>query len=104
MGQLRQQTLHQRKRRPSSVGDIVLIEADNKRRVFWALARVTKLMPGKDGLVRVAQVKTESGELLRPVKKLYYLEIEDSLNSCKDSNNIRTKSGRAIIAPDRLRY
>ncbi|GFW47556.1 hypothetical protein TNCV_4736701 [Trichonephila clavipes] len=32
---------------------------------------------GKDGHVRVARVKTETGELARPVQRLYNLELQE---------------------------
>ena len=38
------------------------------------MARITKVFPGEDGVVRVAEIKTEAGILTRPVTKLYLLE------------------------------
>ena len=38
------------------------------------MARVANVYPGKDGHVRVCQVKTQQGILLRPVYKLCLLE------------------------------
>ncbi|CAG7832497.1 unnamed protein product, partial [Allacma fusca] len=37
------------------IGDIVLLEQDNKKRINWPLARVSELLPGKDGIVRVVK-------------------------------------------------
>lgn len=33
------------------------------------------MIPGKDGVVRLVKLKTEKGEILRPVQRLYPLEI-----------------------------
>ncbi|GFX60536.1 hypothetical protein TNCV_276121 [Trichonephila clavipes] len=44
-------------------------------RVNWNLGKILKLYPGKDKKVGVAQVKTKFGSFLRPVRKLYLLEV-----------------------------
>ncbi|GFY64468.1 integrase catalytic domain-containing protein [Trichonephila inaurata madagascariensis] len=71
LGQLREQTQRHRKSRPLTVGEVVVVENSLKNRTLWSLARVIQLIPGKDGHVRVARVKTETGELVRPVQRLY---------------------------------
>ena len=55
-------------------GDLVLLHQDDVKRGLWPLARVTKVMPGADGVTRVAEVRTKSGVYTRPVAKLYQLE------------------------------
>ncbi|GFY61803.1 hypothetical protein TNIN_237061 [Trichonephila inaurata madagascariensis] len=47
---------------------------------------VIQLSPGKDGHIRVARVKTETGELVRPVQRLYnLLELQEpEINLPKD--------------------
>ena len=85
-------------RRPSTVailqqlkiGDIVLAECENKRKVLWPLAKVIELYPGKDGNIRVVRVKTASGELVRPIHRIYPLEIPSSLES-DEKNEARTE-------------
>jgi hypothetical protein len=43
----------------------------------WNLARVTQVFPGTDGRVRVAEIKTVSGSLLRrPIVKLSPLPLD----------------------------
>ncbi|GFT18133.1 retrovirus-related Pol polyprotein from transposon 412 [Trichonephila clavipes] len=61
LGQLREQTQHHRKLRPLTVGEVVVVENSLKNRTLWSLARIIQLIPGKDGHVRVARVKTETG-------------------------------------------
>jgi len=63
-----------------AVGDIVLVGQDNKKRFEWPLGRNLELFPGKDGKVRVAKVKTSTGELLRPVRRIYQLEVKSREN------------------------
>lgn len=57
------------------VGEIVLVESGEKRQL-WPLARVVELFKGKDGVSRVARVKTQRSELIRPLQRLYRLEVE----------------------------
>ncbi|XP_058977598.1 uncharacterized protein LOC131802148 [Musca domestica] len=58
------------------VNDMVLIHEDNVPPMKWAIGRVTKLIPGADGFVRVAEVKTSQTTLKRPVAKLAVLPKE----------------------------
>ena len=57
-------------------GDIVLVSDDNVSRTKGPMARVEKVHPGKDGLVRTATVKAEKGVFNRPVQRLHRLEID----------------------------
>ena len=67
-----------RKNVPNVVlGDLVLVQDEELKRKKWPLARVTKILPGKDDVVRVVEVKTKSGVYTRPVAKLFRLEHDD---------------------------
>ena len=55
------------------VGDVVLIHDDGPRSL-WKLGKITGLHGGRDGLVRVASLKTSLGATTRPIVKLYPLE------------------------------
>ncbi|UYV63904.1 hypothetical protein LAZ67_2005924 [Cordylochernes scorpioides] len=80
-GFLRQDTRRRSKTRPIKVGDLVLIGQDNAKRVNWPLARVVEVYPGRDGPVRVAKLRTSKGVQIRPVQRLYNLEIPADLGS-----------------------
>ncbi|GFY56199.1 fatty acid synthase [Trichonephila inaurata madagascariensis] len=54
-------------------GDLVLISEANNKRINWPLGKVTKMYKGKDGRVRVMEVKTKFGSVMRPIQKLYLL-------------------------------
>ncbi|GIY50195.1 hypothetical protein CEXT_449011 [Caerostris extrusa] len=47
----------------------------SKHKELLHCGRVTEIFPGKDGVIRLVKVKTASGEKLRPVQRLYSLEI-----------------------------
>ena len=62
----------------------MLFEDPDKRRWFWRLARVEKLLAGKDDTVREAEIRvsTPTGQpatLRRPIQALYPLESSHSL-------------------------
>lgn len=60
------------------VGDVVLIQGQNPPSQNWPLGVITKVLPGKDNVVRVASVCTAHGEFLRPTSKLAVLPLGDS--------------------------
>ncbi len=98
-----------------SKGDVVLVGADNKKRFEWPLGIIVELIPGRDGNVRVARVKTKSGIITRPLQRLYPLEIGTSgqlpkptletpatdLEEDKAESTLKTKFGRVVKSPSR---
>ncbi|XP_065356163.1 uncharacterized protein LOC135950555 [Calliphora vicina] len=54
------------------IGDMVVIREDNLPINEWRLGRVQKAHIGKDGHVRVVELKTARGLVTRPVVKLYH--------------------------------
>lgn len=61
--------------RSIEMGELVLISNENQKRALWPIAKVVELIPSKDGIIRVAKVKTAKGLLQRPVKLLVPLEV-----------------------------
>ncbi|GBM61402.1 hypothetical protein AVEN_70764-1 [Araneus ventricosus] len=55
--------------RKLAVGDIVLVGADNCKRINWPLGRVTDIIPAKDGIVRLVKIQTSHSKLLRPIQR-----------------------------------
>ncbi|GBN51131.1 hypothetical protein AVEN_88567-1 [Araneus ventricosus] len=62
-------------------GDIVLIGDSNVKRINWPLGRVIKLYLGKDKKARLVEIQTKSGSFLRPIQRLFPLEISQSEKS-----------------------
>ncbi|UYV75643.1 hypothetical protein LAZ67_13000834 [Cordylochernes scorpioides] len=83
-------------------GDLVLIGQDNTKRILWPVGKIIKLYLGKDGVNRVARVKTSTGEWLRPVQRLFPLEIsseetpEKASGDKKKPQTIKTRSGSEL--------
>ena len=88
------QRAKEQKARTANVGDLVLVGSDDKKRLQWPLARIIELLPGKDGVVRTARMKTQHGILLRPIQRLYPLEVSsaDDAASVSDKLNKRLAS------------
>ncbi|GFX95230.1 integrase catalytic domain-containing protein [Trichonephila clavipes] len=88
LGQLRE-TRNIKGENTLSEGDIVcvLVGDDHTKRLNWNLGKILKLYPGKDKKVGVAQVKTKFGSFLRPVRKLYLLEVMEKNKSSVHPTN-----------------
>ncbi|OXU20315.1 hypothetical protein TSAR_004832 [Trichomalopsis sarcophagae] len=90
---------------------------------LYHIRKIKQLVTGKDGNVRV--VITESGEITRPIQRLYPLELnfncndEDERQTVKENiktvierksnanvqvKETKTKSGRISKQPERLTY
>ncbi|GFT95025.1 DUF5641 domain-containing protein, partial [Nephila pilipes] len=125
LGQLVQKHNEKQSRNPQ-IGEIVLIGDVNKKRLFWPLAKIIELIPGRDVTVRTVKLKTQHGTVLHPIQRIYRLEIyskesvdgelggeESNSNNVTDNENnvtsadaviVRkfTSSGRPVKAPSRL--
>ncbi len=56
-----------------SVGEVIILREDGLIPTKWPLAKVTKVYPGNDDLVRAVDVLTSKGTYTRPVHKLAIL-------------------------------
>lgn len=54
-------------------GTVVLLESENSAPLNWPIGVIERTYPGKDGVVRVLDVRTKSGLYRRPVLKVYPL-------------------------------
>lgn len=68
------------------IGDIILSEDENKRRIDWPLANIIYIYTGKDKVLQLAKVTTENGVFLLPVQRLSPLEIDTT--DCTSSDNV----------------
>ncbi|GFX41117.1 integrase catalytic domain-containing protein [Trichonephila clavipes] len=92
-------------------GDIVLIGDNDVKRINWPMAKIIKSFPGKDGRIRVVEVKTPSGNFIRPIQKLYPLEVNlpessdfrERIQKDQKNQEISTsRRGRTLRPPKRL--
>ena len=111
---------------PVRENSLVLIREDNCPRLHWPMARVIRLLPGRDGLVRTIELKTAKGILVRPIQRVHAYELDDDNESdyvLEESNQDKpdedqsvneglstfsngrlgvTKRGRIVKPPNRL--
>ncbi|GFR30767.1 DUF5641 domain-containing protein [Trichonephila clavata] len=97
-----------------------MIEEPSKKRLYWPLGKVISLLPGRDGKVRTLKLKFNNSELIRPIQRVYPLEVpflnneikmdgvptssvkEDELTSDAVIRQKITRSGRLVKVPERL--
>ncbi|GFS69119.1 DUF5641 domain-containing protein [Trichonephila clavipes] len=70
--------------REPRIGEIVLIGNDYKKRLSWPIAKVIELIPGRDGEIRTVRLKTQLGTVIRPVQRIFPLEVQAIANSDKE--------------------
>lgn len=58
------------------MNDLVIIVDNQTPPLMWRSGRILEVLPGKDGVVRVARVLTQQGQLMRPVTKLVVLPTQ----------------------------
>ncbi|UYV65928.1 hypothetical protein LAZ67_3005902 [Cordylochernes scorpioides] len=66
---------NRKKQRQLKVGDIVLVEVENRKQINWPMGKITKVFPGTDNVRRLVEVKTKSGFMKREVQRLFPLEV-----------------------------
>ncbi|GFW73108.1 DUF5641 domain-containing protein [Trichonephila clavipes] len=70
--------------REPRIGEMVLIGNDNKKRLSWPIAKIIELIPGQDGEIRTVRLKTQHGTVIRPVQRIFPLEVQAIANSDKE--------------------
>ena len=77
---------------------MVLVHDDSPR-MNWRMAVIEELSVGGDGLVRAANIRTNSGKTNRPITKLYPLEINSPSEATHDESlQLKTVSDRPEIS------
>lgn len=111
LGQLRVIYNKHQLSRPVKIGEVVLIGSDGSKRLNWPLGRVTELLPGGDGRVRLVRLATSGGHVLRPIQRVFPLEVDatdefentpaegaaqDTQDYCENSESVFAKSGSDV--------
>lgn len=105
LGQLTRHTKLKNLHSTTKEGDIVLIASDNQKRLNWPLARVIHVIPGNDGVPRIARVKTATGELIRPLQRLVILEsssVDPDSDSPTAKNSTCASNGEGSASLDEI--
>ncbi|GFT72830.1 integrase catalytic domain-containing protein [Trichonephila clavipes] len=90
---------NEKESRDPQIGEVVLVGDDNKKRLFWALAKIIELIPGRDGKIRTVRLKTQHGKMLRPIQRIYPLEIRSNENLQRGLEE-SIPTGSETLSPD----
>lgn len=74
------------------VGDVVFIEGNNTKRLYWPLGKIIEILPSADGVSRSVRLKTSGGELVRPVQRLYPMEA--TVEELSESKQLDQRKGK----------
>ena len=70
-------------------GQVVLINSDDRNRGKWSIGIVEKVFKGKDGIIRVARLRTRKTTIERDIEHLYHLELECNVTEHEPTNDIK---------------
>ncbi|XP_023307011.2 uncharacterized protein LOC111688737 [Lucilia cuprina] len=86
ISQLQRRFKCQKERDNLKPDDIVIVKEDFLPPTEWRLGRVTNVIYGRDSKIRVAEVRTRNGTILRPVVKLCLLPTNNPNDPPKRCN------------------
>ncbi|UYV76689.1 hypothetical protein LAZ67_14001771 [Cordylochernes scorpioides] len=66
---------NRRKQRQLKVGEIVLVEVENRKQINWSLGEITEVFPRTYNVRRLVEVKTKSRVMKSAVQQLFPLEL-----------------------------
>ena len=86
------------------VGDVVYVGNPQMKRRQWKLGLVTKVFPGRDGRIRVAEIKIGTKSFVHAVQNLVPLEVTagttaDNVRQATSSSNTETQQERDDRTP-----
>ena len=70
---------HKTKELTLKVGDVVLIQSEERNRGKWSIGIVVKLLEGRDGVVRGARLRAGKSYLERAIQRLCPMELSCDL-------------------------
>ena len=68
------------------------------------MAKISELIPGRDGVVCTVRLKTQNGILLRPIQKLYPMEVSSPEEIERFVNRITQPMADSDTTPDTANY
>ena len=68
-----------------SVGSVVLVREGCYSRMQWPIGVITRVYPGRDGIIRAVEVRTTKGTYVRSIQLLHDLEITESTECDKET-------------------
>lgn len=102
---------HNRKRLSLKVGDVVLIQNEQRNRGKWNIGVVVKLIKGRDGEVRAARLRAGKSYIERAVQQLCPMELSCDIDGKKQkledldpkAKEFIPKRAAAVVAKERMK-
>ena len=98
---------HNSKNFKVAVGDVILINTEERNQNKWPMGIVQQIYQGHDGVVRAVEVGTATGPLERPIKYLYPLELSCDRSKHPKLNPLaeafRPRCQAAAVAAENIR-
>lgn len=88
VAELQKRTKWQTRGKDIELGTLVIIKEDNLPPLRWRMGRIVSVFPGKDGVSRVASIRTATGIITRAFSKICPLPVcTDDYESSKGLDN-----------------
>ena len=100
---------HNSKKLVLKIGDVVLIQGDQRNRGKWNIGVVVKLIKGRDGEIRAARLKTGKSYIERAIQQLCPMELSCDIDKVEqerldpEAREFIPKRAAAVAAKDRVR-
>ena len=102
---------HKTKQLTLKVGDVVLIQSEERNRRKWNIGIVVKLIKGRDGVVRGARLRAGKSYLERAIQHLCPMELSCDVRETPPSQPVQlnprardfTPRRAAVVAAQRIR-
>lgn len=83
------------------VGDVVLIQSEERNRGKWNIGVVVKLIKGRDGVVRAARLRAGKSYLERAIQQLCPMELSCDVRDTQLRNSVQLNPRAREFAPRR---
>ena len=87
------------------VGSVVFVREGSYVRMQWPIGVITKVYPGRDGIIRAVEVKTAKGTYVRSIQLLHDLEITAS-SECDEETplTVSDTDGSNVVQSSETQY
>ena len=87
-----------------SIGSVVLVREGCYSRMQWPIGVITRVYPGRDGIIRAVEVRTANGTYVRSIQLLHDLEITESTECDKETPITVTDTDNHVFQSSESQY
>ena len=92
---------HKSKELTLKVGDVVLIQSEERNRGKWNIGIIVKLIEGQDGVVRAARLRAGRSYLERVIQHLCPMELSCDVRDAQASQPVQLNPRARVFTPRR---